>query len=115
MKRGRVVYVRGGKKFFINDVEVSEKEFHKTFPTKIKDILKSGLLGQAHTKTCWPMVSDAVGVHPDQVEEANARNKKHGLATRYNEDGQAIIPSRLERKKLLQLEQFFDRDGGYGD
>jgi len=65
--------------------------------------------------SAWPMVSDALAVHPKQVEEANARNKRHGVNVQYLPNGQAVLPDRNERKKLLRLERYHDNDGGYGD
>lgn len=60
--------------------------------------------------------SDALAVHPDQVELAEQRNKLHGVNVAYDrEDGRAIIPDRNERRKLLKLEKFHDNDGGYSD
>lgn len=62
-----------------------------------------------------PIVSRALSVHPKQVEEANARAKRHGLGIEYRPDGKPILTSRENRKKLLRLEGFHDNDGGYGD
>lgn len=64
----------------------------------------------------WPMTSQALAVHPSQVAEANERNRRHGLGTRYDPaTGNAIIPDRTDRKRLLRLEGFHDKSGGYGD
>ncbi len=114
--RGKVIYGRlGAKQFFVDDVEVTEEEFHATFPTRIEDILASGLLGHSATKTCWPMRSRALAVHPKQVDQANARNRRHGLASYYEKDGTAVLPTREERKKLNKLDAMHDNEGGYGD
>lgn len=62
----------------------------------------------------WPLISDAMGVHPKQVEQANARNKRHGVNVTYKKNGQAVIPDRGERRKLLKLEGFVDRSSFTG-
>jgi hypothetical protein len=59
--------------------------------------------------------SDALGVHPKQVEEANERNRQHGIGTRYEPDGTAVIPDRADRRRLNRLEGFHDKRGGYSD
>lgn len=65
--------------------------------------------------SCWPMTSQALAVHPEQVGEANERNRVHGVGVQYDPTGLAHIPDRAERKKLLRLEGKHDNNGGYGD
>ncbi len=90
------------------------KECHFA-PCRCED-LEAGYMGQSCTSTCWPMTSEALAVHPKQVEQANARNKRHGVNVVYHpKTGCAIIPDRAERKRLLRLEAMHDNRGGYGD
>lgn len=101
-------------RYWIDGQQVTEAAYHAAFPSKLEELLEAKevkIEGGGH----WPLVSDALGVHPDQVDEANLRNKKAGVAVEYNRKGQAVIPTRGERRKLLRLEQFHDKDGGYGD
>lgn len=89
-------------------------------PNKIGKCLICEMLGQGEppggtATTGWPMVSEALAVHPSQVQQANDRAKRHGLHTVYRPDGMAVIPSRNERKRLLRLESMHDNCGGYGD
>lgn len=66
---------------------------------------------QAVGSVGWPMSSQACGVHPDQVQEANARNKRHGVPVTYcPTTGNAIIPDAGARKKLLKLEGYFCKE-----
>lgn len=58
----------------------------------------------------WPLVSLGMGVHPDQIAEATARNKAHGVNVQYRRDGRAVIPDAGERKKLMKLDGVFDKD-----
>jgi hypothetical protein len=63
----------------------------------------------------WPIKSLALAVHPNQVEQANARAKRHGINVTYSKSGACHIPDRANRKKLLRLEGMHDNRGGYGD
>ena len=63
----------------------------------------------------WPMVSEAMGVHPDQVDEANKAALKLGLGVPYRKDGMAILEDRSHRKRMMKSFQIHDNDGGYGD
>ena len=69
----------------------------------------------ANQPGAWPIISDALAVHPSQVQQARERNKRHGVPVWYMLDGRAILPDRAARKKLLKLEGFHDNSGGYGD
>lgn len=58
----------------------------------------------------WPMKSEALAVHPNQVAEANERNRKAGVSVTYEPGtGLAVIPSPHERRKLMKLEGVHDR------
>jgi hypothetical protein len=107
-------FTRKALHYFLGDRRVTKEEYDRRFPSKLAELFAGELLA-AHGTTCWPMRSEALAVHPSQVQEANERAKRHGLGTRYEADGTAVIPSRDERKKLLRLEGFFDKAGGYGD
>ena len=97
--------------YLIDGKEVTKAEFDLAFPDK-----PIGIPGGHHT-TCWPQISeDAFAVHPKQVEQANARNRRHGINVEYDKaTGAAIIPDRDQRRKLLKLEGWRDNSGGYGD
>lgn len=58
----------------------------------------------------WPIYSDALGVHPDQVAEATERNKRHGISVSYTPDGRAVLPDPANRRKLMRLERKVDKD-----
>ncbi len=101
-------------RYWIDGKEVTEAKYNKMFPSKLQELLEAQdvmVEGGGH----WPILSEALGVHPEQVQEANQRNKAAGIAVEYNRKGQAVIPSRGERRKLMDLEGVHDRDGGYGD
>lgn len=96
--------------FYLEGKEVTEAEYRRVFPEPTPGLPMSSM--------AWsrPQESDALAVHPSQVDEANERNRRRGCSVTYRrDDGRAIVPDRGERKKLLKIEGMHDRDGGYGD
>lgn len=66
--------------------------------------------------SCWPMESDAAGVHPDQVKEAAAYAEQMGVPTEYNpKTGNPIFTGRNHRKRFCEISGLRDRNAGYGD
>lgn len=63
----------------------------------------------------WPMHSDALAVHPDQVQEATESARKRGVPTEYNAEGLPKLESRGHRRRLMKAYGYNDNDGGYGD
>lgn len=63
----------------------------------------------------WPMKSDALGVHPSQIEEAREESRKMGVPTDFTKDGRAILTSARHRKRYAEAHGIYDRNGGYGD
>ncbi len=96
MARGdnRVVYgARGKRTYFIADVEVTEAEWHARFPSKIADLLKHGMKTKSMTPSAWPIVSESLGINPDQVPEAMAADKKRGVTAEFDREGRPIMTS----------------------
>src|SRR5262245_14043049 len=99
-KYGRKGSVTGKPpKYFVNEVEVTKEEFELAFPDK-------GISGgteclPGHLPACWPMrMDDSLGVHPAQVDAANARAKAHGIDATYEKGtGNVVIGSRRDRAK----------------
>ena len=112
----KIVYKSNGKHLhFLDGRQVTRAEYDRAVPSKLDDLFEAGTTAPSHTTTCWPMMSDALAVHPDQVAEATARNRKHGVNVGYLPDGTALLPDRGARKAILKLEGFHDNNGGYGD
>lgn len=63
----------------------------------------------------WPLHSDAMGVHVDQIPEAEAKSRTAGIPTHFDKYGRPILTCRSHRKRYMRLRGFLDRDGGYGD
>jgi hypothetical protein len=112
-RKGTVKYDRlGNASYFIDGVEVAKETYDARFPDRPLATVAT------ETRSCgsgWPMKSIALAVHPEQVAEANERNRKAGVNVTYESDGTAVIPDRGERRRLLRLEGMHDRQGGYGD
>jgi hypothetical protein len=79
------------------------------------ELFASGQAPGGHLPSNWPLRSKALAVHKTQVVEANERNRRHGIAARYEADGTCVIPDRGDRARLLRLEKAHDNSGGYGD
>jgi hypothetical protein len=110
--RGRIIYHRSGEpSYFVDGKAVTQEEFDLAFPPKeIGEPLPSQHPG------CWPMQSDALAVHPNQIQEVMERNKRHGVHVEYNpQDGRAILADRGQRRDLKRVEGCHDNNGGYGD
>ncbi len=73
------------------------------------------LLGLESGRAGYPYHSDAMGVHPDQIPEAQAACQKKGLDTQYDKEGCPIIRSRKHFKKHAEAFGYYARNAGYGD
>lgn len=71
--------------------------------------------GVAHKPGNWPMKSEAMAVHPDQIGEAVADAAKKGVPTEFDREGRPIWTSPGHRKRFCEAYGAYDRNGGYGD
>lgn len=96
MARGsnRVIYGHGGNRtYFINDMEVTEAEWHARFPSRIEDLLAQGVSTKSMTPGKWPIASEALAVHKDQIPEAIETAKQKGVPTTFDKDGRPLMTS----------------------
>lgn len=117
MSRPKIIYGRVTR-YFIDDKEVTRAQFDEAFPTKIQDLLDSGIVPDGHRSQCWPQTSRALAV----VGDANVRAqmeyaKQQGVATSFDSHGRPIFTSRGHRAEYLKKvdQRRVDYDGGYGD
>lgn len=115
MARGRIVISGSVVTYFVNGGEVTKDEYDAAFPSKLAELLEDGATLPGGTKTCWPMVSDGLACHPDQIPEIMERDKRNGVPTARDGQGRPILTSRGHRRELLRLEGFHDKHAGYGD
>jgi hypothetical protein len=112
--RGQIRYVSGQPVYTLDGQEVTAEQFEQCFPSSL-DLAEEGECLPAQTSSCWPMLSEGLAVHPRQIEQARARNRRHGVNVDYTPDGRAILMDRGQRRDLLRLEGYHDKHGGYGD
>lgn len=63
----------------------------------------------------WPMASYAAGVHPKQIPEMRAFDKKHEVPTEYTSGGDPVFTGPKHRRKYCQAHGLFDRNAGHSD
>lgn len=71
-------------------------------------------MGQGLAMSGWPIVSDALAVHADQVQEAIADAAKKGVPTEFRKDGRPVLRDRAHRKAYLKAYGFIDRNSFTG-
>jgi hypothetical protein len=106
------------EQYFIDGRRVGKREYKKAARAlkKLVDQVKLEKSCFARKGRGWPLVSDAMGVHPKQIAEAIAHGKKIGAPpTEYTPKGQPIFTSQAHRKEFCERHGFYDRNGGYGD
>lgn len=99
--------------WWIDGKEVSQAEFEELLPPATP-VGSSGTCGSS-LQGFKPIHSDALGVHPKQIQKARESAIAKGVPTDFDDKGRPIFTSRLHRKQYCQAYGFFDRDGGYGD
>ena len=61
-----------------------------------------------------PLRSDALAVHPKQIEAVKKRNAKHGLNVRYDRRGRPVFTDAAQRRKLMKIEGVRQQNSAYG-
>lgn len=61
----------------------------------------------------WPMLSDGAGVHPRQIPDAMAADKRAGVRVEYAADGRAKYENQTQRHAHLKSLGLHDNNGGY--
>jgi len=63
-----------------------------------------------HCPTDWPILSDAAGVHPEQIDEMKGYLAGEGVETRFTPDGRCVMENREHRRKVLKAMNLHDRN-----
>ena len=113
MKSRVIFHSNGTCTYELDGKEVTEKAYKKAHRVMFEPGHVPSCAG--NTTTCWPMYSEAMAVHPEQIPEAMERNKKHGVYVEYAKDGRAKLMDRGQRKALMRIEGYHDNNGGFGD
>lgn len=68
------------------------------------------------TPSCYPMESDACGVHPAQIREHVEHLRKMGCGfVEHSKSGNPIFRDKNQRKQVCEALGLFDRNGGFSD
>ena len=71
--------------------------------------------GKHQPCSTWPMESYAAGVHPKQIPEMRAFDKKHEVETDYTPDGDPVFTGPKHRRKYCEAHGLYDRNAGLSD
>lgn len=63
----------------------------------------------------WPILSDALSVHPKQVKGMRKRVLEAGVPTEIRPDGRPVLRDAKHRKRFCEAFGYYDRNAGYGD
>lgn len=74
---------------------------------------KPGLGARRIGLRTYPRKSDAMGVHPSQVKEAQDYMKSVGVPTEFTKDGRPVLRTKGHEKAHAEARGFFQRNGGY--
>jgi len=91
---------------------VTKAVYRKHFPAAKK--VGNVYFGSVSTSV-WPMKSEALAVHPSQIEEARKSAAARGVPTDFTPSGRPILRTRGHRKAYCKAYGFHDRNAGYGD
>jgi len=100
--------------YIINGRKVTEAEFDNH---ALRGMDLPGLSQhKGHSCSTYPMESDALGINPRDIKEQMASDRRHGVPTEYNPDtGCAKLTDPGHRKRLSEINDMFDLNGGYSD
>lgn len=102
--------IKGKRVYWMDGRKVSAKVYHKRYPIPKPD---AGTFG-SHTGG-WPMMSDALAVHPSLRADAEKDAAAKGCPTDFAADGRPILRDKEHRKRFLQTYGYYDRNAGYSD
>ena len=106
---------RGQPHYWLKD----DRGFYEVPRTRFDEAMQVGEFdaGDGSQLTAWkrPIYSDALGVHPAQIERAMALDRAHGVSSEYLADGRMVLRNREERRKVMGYLGLHDNNGGYGD
>jgi hypothetical protein len=111
--RAKVIWSRDGLtcRCYIEGKEVSREEFDAALPAKPLEGPPAG-----PSTSGWPLLSDAMAVHPLDIQEAMDDARRKGVPTNFDpEDGRAEFRDRGHRRDYLRAYGKHDRDACYGD
>lgn len=116
MKTGAVFPTHGPPRFYIDGRQVTKRQWDAHTRKRVKEgLVHYGGAPMTQQPSCWPMASDACGVHPVQIPDQRDEMHKHGVHADHTPDGRVIFNSARHRKKVCEALGYYDRNGGYSD
>lgn len=109
---GVIRKIKGKDCFFIDGKQVSKKVFDKKMNASIpKDRRGIAPGGRKKRWRNWPMASDAMGVHPKQIELARKLDRDRGAPpTEYTKDGRPIWTSEKHKRAFCRAHGTHDNN-----
>lgn len=103
--------------YFVDHTQVMKEAYDRLFAEERARLPQVPIDEEHERNRPWskPIVSDALQVHPRQLEAVRERNAKHGLDIEYRPDGKPVLRDRKQRHDLLRVERMHDNQGGYSD
>lgn len=83
-------------------------------PHGAKEVHRRTLCAGVGGKAGWPRDSDAMGVHPSQVDDARRESVLLGVPTDFKKNGCAIVRDQSHQRKLTKALGLRDRSGFMG-
>lgn len=86
---------------------------HRTGVCKLCEMFAASAAPGGDKSEGWPMLSDAMAVHPRQIEGAMAADKKLGVPVEYVGDGRVKYANQSQRNAHMKAHGFHANNGGY--
>ena len=100
----RIVHRKGVTTYYLDDAEVTERQYRKRYPLREEK-------GPSSFVTFKPMHSEALCVHPDQRDEAIADAKAKGVPVDFDQEGRPVFTSSRQFRDYAKIYGF--RHKGY--
>lgn len=103
---GKMRYTRGKLRYFLDGREVSRATYNRMMKAaREAHHIVPKRYGQ------WPMMSEAMGVHPKQIGLARKLDKDRGAPpTNYTSDGRPILTSEAHKRAYCKAHGVHDRN-----
>ncbi len=104
--KGKIVGHGEKAKYFVNGVPVGKDEFYAAFPPRTD---QDGEVFESHSS--WPLHSDAMAVHPKQLELARKLDRNRGAPpTEYDRQGRPVWTSEAHKREYNKAHGVHDNN-----
>ena len=81
----------------------------------LRDIGRDLMSRKQRRANTWPLASDAMGVHPDQIEEFTKDARERGVPIEFDRLARPIFTGPRHRRDYCRAYGVHDLNGGYSD